>query len=250
MLQQLRLPGNAYVWFISDLHLWQGRPSTFNQFEQVLHEAQMQADALFILGDLFEYWAGDDDLESSAVSPVLKVLAAATNSGLPIYFQHGNRDFLFGVKAAEYTGLSLLADECVIELGQQRVLLMHGDTLCTDDLEYQQFRQQVRDPGWQAVFLSKPLNERHATIARLRAHSEDRKARMAESIMDVNPAAVQAVMQRHHVNTLVHGHTHRPARHIQPDASIRWVLPDWEYDEMPICGGVLTSTDLFESNLV
>ncbi len=247
-MNQLHLPANARLWFISDLHLWHGRPATLTQFKQVLHQAQVQTDALFILGDLFEYWAGDDDLGSEAVAPVLKALAATTRCGLPIYFQHGNRDFLFGAKAAEHTRLNLLADECVIELGKQRVLLMHGDTLCTDDVEYQQFRRQVRAPGWQAVFLSKPLNERHAMIARLREQSEDRKARMSESIMDVNTAAVHAVMKRHEVKTLVHGHTHRPARHDLGDGAVRWVLSDWEYDETPTRGGVLTSTDLFESN--
>ena len=247
MLNHLRLPANACLWLISDLHLWQGRPATFARFKQVLHDAQLKANALFILGDLFEYWAGDDDLGSPSVAPVLNALAETTGAGLPVYFQHGNRDFLFGTKAAGYAGLSLLAEECVIEVGEQRLLLMHGDTLCTDDVEYQQFRRQVRDPGWQAVFLSKPLTERHAIIARLREQSEDRKARMPESIMDVNPAAVQAVMQRHDVKILVHGHTHRPARHELADGALRWVLPDWEYDETPTRGGVLTSTDLFES---
>ncbi len=247
-MNRLSFPANACLWFISDLHLWQSRPTTLAQFKQVLHQAQVQTDALFILGDLFEYWAGDDDLGSATVAPVLTSLTESTGAGLPVYFQHGNRDFLFGTKAADYAGLSLLAEECVIEVGEQRLLLMHGDTLCTDDVEYQQFRRQVRDSGWQTVFLSKPLSERHAIITHLREQSEDRKGRISESIMDVNPAAVHAVMKRHEVKTLVHGHTHRPARHDLGDGAVRWVLPDWEYDEMPTRGGVLTSTDLFESN--
>ncbi len=250
MLSHLRLPANASFWFLADLHLWEGRPSTLARFQQVLHDASLKADALFILGDLFEYWAGDDDLDAPAVAPVLCALADTTRLGLPIYFQHGNRDFLLGPKAAAYAGLDLLADECVIETGEQRLLVLHGDSLCTDDWEYQQFRHQVRDSAWQAIFLSKPLSERHAIIARLREHSEGRKARMAESIMDVNQAAVQAVMQRHQVKTLVHGHTHRPARHVLADGTVRWVLPDWEYDEAPTRGGVLTRADLFPPHQV
>jgi UDP-2,3-diacylglucosamine hydrolase len=220
------------------------------RFKEVLYQAQEQAQALFILGDLFEYWAGDDDLNSPAVRPVLHLLSESKYNGLDIYFQHGNRDFLLGTQAAEYAGLKLLADECLVEAGGQRILLLHGDTLCTDDTLYQQFRRQVRDLIWQADFLSKPLSERHAIITHLREHSEDRKSRMAQSIMDVNPAAVLEVLQRHNANTLIHGHTHRPGRHQLATGAVRWVLSDWEYDEEPIRGGVLTSTELFYSNRI
>lgn len=230
---------------MADLHLWEDRPATLTQFKHVLHEATRNADALFILGDLFEYWAGDDDQFAPAVAPAMHALANAARQGLTLYFMHGNRDFLLGPDAATHAGLTLLADECLIEIGSQQVLAMHGDSLCTDDVEYQAFRRQVRDPGWQAVFLSKPLAERHQIIAQLRAQSEDRKARMAQYIMDVNATAVAQVLARHHVQCLVHGHTHRPARHALPSGAYRWVLPDWEYDNKPTRGGVLTSEELF-----
>lgn len=231
--RRISLPEGACAWFMADLHLWDERPSTLLRFQGTLSDAVRDADALFILGDLFEYWAGDDDFETSPVVSALNSMTEATQRGLAIYFMHGNRDFLFGAKAAEQTGVQLLEDECCITIGTRRLLAMHGDSLCTDDHEYQVFRRQVRDPSWQANFLSRPLAQRHALIADIRTRSEERKSRLAETIMDVNAEAVAQVMAKHGVRTLVHGHTHRPARHDLPDGGVRFVLSDWEYDASP-----------------
>jgi UDP-2,3-diacylglucosamine hydrolase len=227
---ELHMQQQARAWFVSDLHLWQDRALTNSRFVELLQQATSQADALFVLGDLFEYWAGDDDLENFALTDVVAALKSATASGLQIYIMHGNRDFLLGNAFAQATGCTLLADECLLEIGLQRVLLMHGDSLCTDDVEYQRFRAQVRNPAYQENFLSQPLEARHALIARMRAASEDKKARAAMSIMDVNSQAVEDAMNRHAVGMLIHGHTHRPDHHVLNNGRLRWVLPDWDHD--------------------
>lgn len=236
-LQHVHQPEHARVWLISDLHLWHDRPLTTQKFLSCLDQAVQQTDALFILGDLFEYWAGDDDIDAPGLAPIVHALSETTRTGLPIYFLPGNRDFLLGQHAAHAMNLRLLADECVLEIGREKYLLMHGDTLCTDDLAYQQFRKQVRDPGWQAVFLAKPLIERHALIAQMRTQSDEQKSRLPSSIMDVNSNAVEQALGRHSVNTLIHGHTHRPAIHQLKAGQMRYVLADWEFDELPHRGG-------------
>ncbi len=233
------LPAGSRVRFVSDLHLGEDRPATTSRFERWLAEAAAEADAAFVLGDLFEYWAGDDDLASPFPARIAAAMARASGNGLALYVMHGNRDFLLGDAFADATGCRLLADECVLEIGERRLLLMHGDTLCTDDTEYQAFRERVRDPGYQAAFLAHPLEQRHAIIATMRAASEEQKDRAAESIMDVNPQAVDRAFARHAVDVLVHGHTHRPAHHVLDLVRERWVLPDWEYDELPERGGTL-----------
>ncbi|CAN5166818.1 UDP-2,3-diacylglucosamine diphosphatase [soil metagenome] len=237
------LPAGSRVWFISDLHLWSDRPGTMAQFRSLLGEAVANAEALFILGDLFEYWAGDDDAGSAGVDEVVTALSRASNAGLALYVMHGNRDFLLGDAFAEAAGCRLLADECLLTVGERSVLLMHGDTLCTDDVDYQAFRQRVRDPGYQAAFLAQPLEQRHAVIAQLRAASEDSKERAAAAIMDVNETAVDEAFARHAVDTLIHGHTHRPARHVLDLTRERWVLPDWEYEGSDDRGGALVMVD-------
>lgn len=221
---------------ISDLHLWQDRPRTFERFRACVERAARECDALVILGDLFEYWAGDDDLDAAAIAPVVSTLRTAADAGLLITFMHGNRDFLAGASFARAARLRLLADPCLLSIGAQRILLTHGDALCTDDLEYQRFRAQVREPQWQSQFLAQSLERRHAVIADLRAHSEDRKARAPQAIMDVNAQTVDAWFERHGVDQMVHGHTHRPGVHRTPRGT-RWVLPDWEFDEAPPRGG-------------
>ncbi len=234
----ISLEARERVFLISDLHLWQDRPQTFERFRACVERARREADALVILGDLFEYWAGDDDLDASAIAPVIATLRAAADAGLLITFMHGNRDFLAGASFARAARLRMLADPCLIQVGRQRLLASHGDALCTDDLEYQRFRAQVRDPQWQTRFLAQPLAQRHAIIADLRARSEDRKARAPQAIMDVNDQAVADWFERYRVDLLVHGHTHRPGRHVSGQGT-RWVLPDWEYDETPQRGGGL-----------
>lgn len=226
--------------FISDLHLHGDRPEAIEAFKAFLGELPGRASALYILGDLFEFWIGDD-VPLPAYLDALEALRRAGESGLPLYFMHGNRDFLIGDGFEQATGCRILADPAVVDLGGEPVLLMHGDTLCTDDTEYQQFRRQVRDPQWQRVFLSQPL-ERRLEIARAyRNESVKRTGEKAMEIMDVAQRAVEDAMTRHRVRYLIHGHTHRPAVHdlvVRDRPAQRIVLGDW-YDQ----GSVLEWND-------
>ena len=214
--------------FISDLHLDEARPQIVDLFVRFLRDAQ-QADALYILGDLFESWIGDDD-DAPLATRVAQELHALRSRGVPIYFMHGNRDFLLGTDYAARAGMQLLADPAVVELDGERTLLTHGDTLCTDDIEYQKFRNLVRNPAWQAQFLAKPLAERRAFAAQARGESRKQTAMKTAEIMDVNQAAVESTMQDHGVRRLIHGHTHRPATHrfeLDSQTAERIVLGDW-----------------------
>ena len=218
--------------FIADLHLCSTRPEITRLFERFLAEIAPQAEALHILGDLFEYWAGDDDLADPFNARVVQLLRTVADRGTRMYVMHGNRDFLLGDLFLRDAGASLLPDPTLIDLYGTPTLLMHGDTLCTDDHDYQRFRAMVREPQWQAAFLAKPLAERKAQIEELRRRSETEKSLKAADIMDVNPQAVAAELRAHHYPRLIHGHTHRPARHehhIDGMLCERWVLPDW-YD--------------------
>lgn len=217
--------------FISDLHLCSSRPAITRQFVDFLHAIAGKTDALYILGDLFEYWAGDDDLDDPHHSDIMAAFSALQSVGTQVFFMHGNRDFLLGEGFAEKTGITLLSDPTLLTLYGKRVLLTHGDTLCTDDVAYQAFRQQVREPAWQSNFLAQPLAARKAQIEALRQRSEQEKSRKAESIMDVNAEAVSALLRQYdYPELLIHGHTHRPAKHaVQVDGHSceRWVLGDW-----------------------
>lgn len=215
--------------FISDLHLDSARPDITGQALEFLEAETRGADALYILGDLFEAWVGDDDPEPEK-RRVIAALRRLADAGLPCYFMHGNRDFLVGSGFAEASGCTLLADPTVVELYGTRVLLMHGDTLCTDDHEYQAFRQMVRNPAWQQVMLAKPLAERRMLAKHLRETSAASMAGKSMEIMDVNQDAVVAAMREAGVYTLLHGHTHRPAVHrFEADGrdAVRIVLGDW-----------------------
>jgi UDP-2,3-diacylglucosamine hydrolase len=215
--------------FISDLHLSAETPESLQAFVAFLEGPVREARGLYILGDLFEYWAGDDDWDSPGNREVTEALSAAA-SRTAVHFMPGNRDLLVGSAYAARTGLRLLEDPSVLESGGLRLLLMHGDTLCTDDQAYQQYRAQVHDPRYQAAFLARPLAERRAFIAGLRSKSEQAKRDKAMDIMDVNQDAVAQTLRQHAYPVLVHGHTHRPARHehlVDGHACTRWVLPDW-----------------------
>ncbi|MDO5505949.1 MAG: UDP-2,3-diacylglucosamine diphosphatase [Pseudoxanthomonas suwonensis] len=216
--------------FISDLHLEDSRPEATAMFLRFLREEAIHARALYILGDLFEAWVGDDDpsLTGAQVADGLRALADA---GVPVHFIHGNRDFLLGADYAERCGMTLLHDPTVIDLHGTPTLLGHGDLLCTDDAAYQAFRGQTRDPRWQAQFLAQPLAARLAFAEQARAASKARygeltSAGTAETITDVNADAVAAAFRNHHVRRMIHGHTHRPAIHDAPDGQ-RIVLGDW-----------------------
>lgn len=232
MSEPIVLPAGSTAWFVSDLHLWADRPRTRAAFEHTLDAAWQRGAALFILGDLFEYWAGDDDLDHPAVAPVIDALRRATARGVRIWFMRGNRDVLIGPGFAEATGVRLIADDrAIVALGAARALLMHGDTLCTDDLAYQRFRARAYDRRVRRVLLAMPLAWRHALIAWMRRKSESRKARAPTHIMDVNAQAVRAALDASPgVKWLIHGHTHRPATHPLDDGRHRVVLTDWELD--------------------
>jgi UDP-2,3-diacylglucosamine hydrolase len=215
--------------FISDLHLDPARPDITSQALEFLEAETAGADALYILGDLFEAWVGDDDPEPEK-RRVIAALRQLSDAGLPCYFMHGNRDFLVGAGFAAASGCTLLEDPTVIELHGTPVLLMHGDTLCTDDHEYQAFRQMVRNPAWQQVMLAKPLQERLMLAKYLRETSSASMAGKSMEIMDVNQGAVAAAMREHGVYNLLHGHTHRPAVHrfeLDGHEAVRIVLGDW-----------------------
>jgi UDP-2,3-diacylglucosamine hydrolase len=219
--------------FISDLHLDDRRPDATAAFLAFLEREAAGADALYILGDLFEYWLGDDAPTpvGQAVAPALKAVA---DSGVPIAFTHGNRDFLLGERYAEAAGMVLLPEEHVVDLYGARTLLLHGDTLCTDDVQYQQVRKMLRDSDWQAEFLKKTPEERVQAALQAREMSAEHQAGVSMDIMDVNAGAVQDALERHGVRHMIHGHTHRPAVHEAVDHQ-RVVLGDW-YDQ----GSVLT----------
>ena len=217
------------VLFVSDLHLDPARPAATDAFLALLAGAAREATALYILGDLFEAWVGDDDPSEPGAS-VCAALKTLSDAGVPVYLMRGNRDFLYGPQIAERSGATLLPDPCIVDLAGVPTLLMHGDLLCTDDAAYQAFRRQVRDPAWQSQFLSQPLAARHAFAAKARAASREHQQGLAESITDVNPDEVVDVLRRHGVIRLIHGHTHRPAIHsleVDDRAAQRIVLGDW-----------------------
>ena len=215
--------------FISDLHLDDARPRIVEAFENLLAAQSTDVRAVYILGDLFESYIGDDD-DAPLNARVARATRKLHDTGVPVFFMHGNRDFLLGQDYAARAGMTLLADPTVIEFGDERVLLMHGDTLCTDDAEYLQFRALTRDPAWQRAFLAKPLAERRAFAARARGESRKHNANAKPEIMDVNQSAVEAAMRTHGVRRMIHGHTHRPATHhfeIDGAPAERIVLGDW-----------------------
>ena len=216
--------------FISDLHLTEERPEANERFIALLEDQGRAADALYILGDFFEYWIGDDDLGEPFNAVVAGMLKDLTGRGVPVYLMHGNRDFLIGEGFCAATGTTLLADPTVAEIGGVKTLLVHGDTLCTDDIEYQAWRRKARDPAFQAAFLSKSLAERRQTVSQMREKSRQVVQEKTAEIMDVNDDAVRQAMRSAGVRRLIHGHTHRPGRHeidIDGQRGERWVLPDW-----------------------
>ena len=215
--------------FVSDLHLDEERPAATARFERFLGKAVPGADALYILGDLFEYWVGDDGLALPFPAQVATMVATVAKQ-TPTCFMHGNRDFLVAERFARETGIRLLEDPTEVDLYGERTLLVHGDTLCTDDTEYQVFRTQVRDPRWQAAALARPLGERVAIARGMRSDSEAAKGAKTAEIMDVTPAAVEEAFERSGCRVMIHGHTHRPGRHVhrvRGEECVRWVLADW-----------------------
>ena len=225
--------------FISDLHLQASERATFDAWQHYM--AQTPADALFILGDLFEVWVGDDltaaagDADSAFALQCQQIIKN-TSEHLPVFFMHGNRDFLLGPDFARACAMSLLPDPTVLDFDGQRWLLSHGDELCLDDVDYQQFRQQVRSGAWQQSFLAKPLPERQAIAKHLRTQSDARKTSGA-SYADVDTAMALAWLEATQASTLIHGHTHRPGEHVLGELNgkqmRRLVLSDWDANATP-----------------
>lgn len=219
--------------FVSDLHLAEAHPGITRLLLGFLRGPARNADSLYILGDLFEYWAGDDDLDEPLNRDVAAALRKLADLGVTTCFMAGNRDFLIGDDFARRSGLTLLPDPTLIDLDGTPTLLMHGDTLCTDDAAYQQFRDTVRAPAYIAQFLAQPLAARKAQIAAIRNRSEAAKQAKTSDIMDVNHEAVTAAFGRYGAAQLIHGHTHRPADHlhdINGTPRSRIVLSDWRDD--------------------
>jgi len=221
------------ILFVSDLHLSAQTPELNALFLEFLGGRARAAEALYILGDLFEYWVGDDDLDNPNHATIISALRETTDAGLAVNVMRGNRDFLLGEGFAAATGARLLPDPWVLSTPEWQFVLAHGDALCTDDAEYQAFRAQSRSPEWQAAFLQKPLAERHAIARALRERSEAGKADKAgraDYLMDVNPGETEDFLRTHGYATFIHGHTHRPATHDHIVDGIhveRWVLADW-----------------------
>jgi UDP-2,3-diacylglucosamine hydrolase len=214
---------------ISDLHLEEERPELTRAFLQFLERETPQASALYILGDFFNVWIGDDD-DRPLNALISTALRQQADAGLAVYLMHGNRDFLLGERFAATAGARLIADPQVLEHGKHRYLLMHGDQLCTRDTGYLAFRTKVRDPAWQQAFLASPLAERRAFADQARATSKSMSSNKPEDIMDVSQDAVEAVLAEHDCDSLIHGHTHRPDIHEFVAAGKeqrRIVLGDW-----------------------
>ena len=222
--------------FISDLHLCEARADLYAAFFALLNGPAREVERLYILGDLFDYWVGDDD-DDPAKLQVGSTLRALADRGTGIYFMAGNRDFLIGNDFATRAGMRILPDPSVIELDGTRILLAHGDAQCTDDTAYQAFRNEVRTRAWQDQFLARPLTERKAIVDGMRAQSSAATAGKNMDIMDVNPGAIASLLREHGTPPhFIHGHTHRPARHehtIDGHTCIRHVLPDWRTPNAP-----------------
>lgn len=217
--------------FISDLHLSHDHPHSTEMFMRFAADIAPAADALYILGDLFEYWAGDDDLNDPFHLRITGTLRQLGAQGTRIFIMHGNRDFLMAAELGAACHATLLDDPTLLDLYGTPTLLTHGDGLCTGDTEYQRFRSLVRNSDWQAQFLAQPLASRKAQIEQLRMQSRNEKRLKAMDIMDVNVAAVDDLLRQYGYPRLIHGHTHRPAKHLhRPDGHTceRWVLGDWD----------------------
>lgn len=215
--------------FVSDIHLSPTSPKTAGHFLAFLNEEAKYAQRLYLLGDIFEYWAGDDDLENPEHHGVIKALKALAQSGTELFWIAGNRDFLVGQKFASHVGIKLLPDPFALTIAGRQLVLSHGDELCTDDTEYIKFRTMVRQPQWQSQFLAQDLAQRKAIISHMRQKSHEEQQAKAMSIMDVNATAVNNLFAKFQDHDLIHGHTHRHAIHKETSGT-RYVLPDWEFD--------------------
>jgi UDP-2,3-diacylglucosamine hydrolase len=242
LLNKITLPGT--IWVASDMHLGPAAPATSEAFLGFLEAAATEASALLLPGDIFDAWIGDDVIREPPpwLASVLQALKH-TAGAIPVWLGRGNRDFLMGGELAETVGAKLLPEPALLDTDYGRILLTHGDELCLDDEAYQAFRAMVRDPAWQQEFLGKSIPERLKLAQEARGESKAATQAKQADIMDVNPGAVEALFRDTGVATLIHGHTHRPNRHVLEVAGKRrerWVLPDWDCDHAsPPRGGWL-----------
>jgi UDP-2,3-diacylglucosamine hydrolase len=228
--------------FVSDVHLHPSLPKTVEAFFSFLSQHAARAKQLYLLGDLFEYWAGDDDLSTPFNQQVASELRQSADTGVSIFWIAGNRDFLIGKKFASEAKLRLLPDPFVTRIAGYDSVLTHGDLLCTDDTSYMKFRAQVRNQAWQDAFLVKPLEERKSIIEGMRSGSKEAQRMKAADIMDTNSQAVADLFRQTQASVMIHGHTHRPAKHtltLDGQERVRFVLPDWDCDaELPRGGWI------------
>lgn len=215
--------------FASDIHLRPSLPKTTSRFFDFLKQYATHAEQLYLLGDLFEYWAGDDDIFEPYHTEVIKALRAVSDVGTKIFWIAGNRDFLIGERFARMTGISMLDDPSTIEIAKRKIIIAHGDAQCTDDLPYMEFRSMVRQEQWQKDFLSLPLSQRKMIIEGLRINSQMEQKDKTAEIMDVNPDSIKNLFLKYDAKIIIHGHTHRPALHYHQEGN-RYILPDWECD--------------------
>lgn len=223
----------AHALFVADVHLCESRPDAAARFFSFLNSTARAASQLYILGDLFETWVGDDCLDSPLPQTVAGLLSDLNSQGVRVFFMHGNRDFMLAQRYAVLCGMTLLDDPVVVDVCGTATLLTHGDALCTDDTAYQRFRRIVRNPLLQKILRALPLWLRQGLASRARAGSEYAKAHKPYAIMDVNPHAVADLFGRHDAKRMIHGHTHRPGSHTiveNGEKYERWVLPDWYGD--------------------
>ncbi|MDQ9171127.1 UDP-2,3-diacylglucosamine diphosphatase [Oxalobacteraceae bacterium R-40] len=226
--------------FASDIHLHPALPKTTQAFFSFLNHHACRTERLYLLGDLFEFWAGDDDLQTPFNQQVASEIRKAADAGVAVFWIAGNRDFLIGEKFASEAKLTLLPDPFVALIGKHEVVLTHGDALCTDDTSYLKFRSQVRNQAWQDAFLSKPLDERKSIIEGMRTDSKKSQRMKSSEIMDASTQAIADLFHETKASVMIHGHTHRPAKHsieLEGQQCHRFVLPDWDCDTLPERGG-------------
>lgn len=227
--------------FISDLHLNETSPRTTNAFLDFMANEAPKTESLYILGDLFEYWAGDDDIESTYNHRILNAIRQLSNSGVAVFWVPGNRDFLTGEKFAVESGATFLPDLHSIEICSRKIAVAHGDAQCLEDPDYVKFRMMVRNPQWQQQFLSLPLEQRKLTIESFRKDAQSENETKSDYVWDVTASAIDDVFSQTGATIFVHGHTHRPGIH-EHGTCKRHVLPDWDLDGTEKRGGWLELT--------
>lgn len=234
-------PGTVAL-FISDLHLHESLPRTTQAFFDFLSNHALKAQRLYMLGDLFEFWAGDDDISTPYPQQIIAALKQVSDAGVSLYWMGGNRDFLVNRRFAKASGAKLLTDPHCISIAGRKLVLAHGDEQCTDDTSYMAWRAQVRQPEWQRTFLALPLGQRKSIIEGMRDRSRAANRQKSYDIMDVSTGAIIELFRKSGASVMIHGHTHRPALHEYTEGGkqlLRYVLPDWNCDTEPLRGGWL-----------